>query len=1007
MADTGMRHRKGQTIFWRMLVLLLTVLLLQMLIYLVAFFGGGTIRQTQETAFDILSERTENRTLDLENDMLQRWSHVEEGKSDVLKTIARVLKEQDATIDDLLRDSDLSRRVLGDAADSIVDMLRRNSVTGAFLVLENSIGDRQGYPGLYIRDYDPLNFAEDNADLLLERGLPEISRAQGIPMDSYWTARFHFDQQPEGSSDFYFRSLQAAKTASRAERGENYYYRWSNRFSLSPADRSVIAYSVPLVWPDGTVIGVIGVDLTIDYLADQLKYDELGAGNSGAYYLGISRDGGATYERVCDSGPNFQAYYGQPEEISVLATAHQNIVTIPGSHYQGKTIYGALQPLRLYNNNTPFEGERWALIGMMSDEHLFHTTWEISVMILLSTLVSLVIGLVMIFFASRTFTQPIAHLMDDLVASDPEQPIRLRRTNYAEIDRLSKSIEDLSDAAAESASRISKIVSMSHIPVGVFEYRRQAQRVFCSRMLYSILGWPEQPEEDDYLPNDEFRRRITKTVSDRGGLLGSDMIFHIPLPDGKDRWVQIFYRVEEESVLGAFLDVTEDVESKRKMAYERDYDVLTGLHNRRAFDQGVDRLFDTEGGGQLGCAALIMMDLDNLKYVNDTYGHDYGDRYIQAFAHSLTYFYDHRGLVGRRSGDEFNVLIYGYETQAEIRRCVSDFWALAGETYVELPDGGRIRVRASGGLAWYPQDAKTYTELLRLSDFAMYNIKHTVKGMICEFDQVDYQHKSILIQGQDALNRMLDSRMVRYALQPIVSTADGSVYGYEFLMRPMLEQISDLKSLFLLAKAQSKLLQIEELTWFEAMDNFSRLVNAGKLPPGTRAFINSIGNQRLTEEDIARLENRYRDLLPRVVMEITEGEKAGDAITAHKHAVTQKWGAMMALDDYGTGYNSEAVLVSVAPDIVKVDISIIHQIDGSDDRRALLRNLVNYAGTRGIRVLAEGVETAAELDTVMACGVDFVQGYYLARPIFEVPEITPEVQAEICALHRRYAPPTT
>ncbi|MEG2119243.1 MAG: hypothetical protein RRY53_02710, partial [Pseudoflavonifractor sp.] len=549
MAGPTDRHRKGQTILRRMLALLLAVLVIQMLIYLLVFFCGGTIEQTERNAFYILREQTANRKLDLENDMLQRWSNVDEGKSDVMGVVARVLEENHATPDALAQNQELAQQVLAASAEKIVDMLRRNGVTGAFLVLDGA-GDT--YPGFYIRDYDPASFTADNADLLLERGLPELSRSLGIPMDSYWSALVRFPETG-ASSNFFFHPLNAAKSAAHEDRRGDYFNHWTGRFSLSPADRPVIAFSVPLVCEDGTVIGVLGVDLTIDYLAEQLKYDELGEENSGAYFLGVSFDGGNTYERVCTSGPNFEAYFGQRSEIKVLPDANAGIVTVPESNYPEQTVYGALQPIRLYNNNTPFEGERWALIGMLNGEHLLRFSREIKAMILVSTAVSLLLGMVLILFAAHSFTQPITNLMSDLRLSNPEKPIRLRRTRIVEIDRLSESIEDLSNAAAESASRISKIVSMSHIPVGVFEYRNESARVFCSKGIYTVLGWPETVEEDAYLPCAEFKRRIAETTKGRDLQHGEELVFRIPRPGFRDRWVQLFYRTEGETVLGAFL----------------------------------------------------------------------------------------------------------------------------------------------------------------------------------------------------------------------------------------------------------------------------------------------------------------------------------------------------------------------------------------------------------------------------------------------------------------------
>ncbi|MEG2456046.1 MAG: EAL domain-containing protein, partial [Oscillospiraceae bacterium] len=262
-------------------------------------------------------------------------------------------------------------------------------------------------------------------------------------------------------------------------------------------------------------------------------------------------------------------------------------------------------------------------------------------------------------------------------------------------------------------------------------------------------------------------------------------------------------------------------------------------------------------------------------------------------------------------------------------------------------------------------------------------------------DRGSYEEKSILIHGQDALNRLIDGRLVRYALQPIVSARDGSIYGYELLMRPEIEQLSNLDKLFRLAKAQSKLHQIERLTWYEALGTFARLKRSNLVPPGTHAFINSIGSQLLDKESVDWLEGAYGDILGRVVVEITEGEEANTLVSTQKRAVVKRWGAKIAIDDFGTGFNSENVLVNFSPDLVKIDISIVRDIDTDPNRLSMVKNMIRYARDRNIMILAEGVETRAELKTLINCGIDYIQGFYVARPALEVPCVCPEIVAEI------------
>lgn len=475
-------------------------------------------------------------------------------------------------------------------------------------------------------------------------------------------------------------------------------------------------------------------------------------------------------------------------------------------------------------------------------------------------------------------------------------------------------------------------------------------------------------------------------------------LYRLPAAPEEERWVRLTFLKEGEQTLGAITDVSKEMAEKRKIEYERDYDILTNLYNRRAFAANMERLFETPE--VLGTAALLMWDLDNLKFVNDNYGHDSGDRYIEAFARCLSSFLSEQSLVARRSGDEFYVFLYGYQSKEKIRQVIRKVWTQIGHTTFLLA-GKDFKIRVSGGLAWYPDDASSYEELIRYADFAMYSVKHSEKGSIQEFERTSYQADSFLVRGQEELNRLIDHRLVRFAYQPVLEVATGSVYGYELLMRSQVEALRSPVDVLRLARAQSKLYQIERITWFEAMASFSQQIKAGRIRPGERAFINSIANQSLTGSDITALEDLYGPYLARVVLEVTEQEPWDNERTRFKIRTAKRWGGQLAIDDFGSGYNSESLLIFLSPDIVKVDIAIVHDIDRDGDRLSLLQNLLSYAHSRGIKVLAEGVETRAEMETLVAQGVDYLQGYYVARPQLEVAPVEPEVLRAVQAARKK------
>ncbi|MEG0596597.1 MAG: hypothetical protein RR502_01005, partial [Oscillospiraceae bacterium] len=182
----------GKSIFRRMLALLMAILLVQLGVYLLVFIKGGVVAQTEQNAFNSFSERTASRELYLENEMLQRWSNTRECESEIIKHAQLIIERENISSAQLKSNPALCQELISTTDGQVTEMLRRNGVTGAFLVLDNP-DSQKNYPGFYVRDYDPTSYSEDNGDLLLERGLPITARDNAIAMDSYWSAFFHME----------------------------------------------------------------------------------------------------------------------------------------------------------------------------------------------------------------------------------------------------------------------------------------------------------------------------------------------------------------------------------------------------------------------------------------------------------------------------------------------------------------------------------------------------------------------------------------------------------------------------------------------------------------------------------------------------------------------------------------------------------------------------------------------------------------------------------------------
>ena len=198
---------------------------------------------------------------------------------------------------------------------------------------------------------------------------------------------------------------------------------------------------------------------------------------------------------------------------------------------------------------------------------------------------------------------------------------------------------------------------------------------------------------------------------------------------------------ENNTQVGLVEDVTAVTRERLRIEHERDYDTLTGLYSRRAFQSECEQLFKKPF--QLKHAALLMIDLDNLKHTNDTFGHDWGDKYIRKAGQCLAWNTPSESICSRISGDEFNVLLYGYDSQEEIKEKIGELEKAMNQSTMMLPSGRELHLSISGGIAWYPENSKDFMTIKKYADFAMYQAKHSSKGTLREFDPKIYQKAAV------------------------------------------------------------------------------------------------------------------------------------------------------------------------------------------------------------------------------------------------------------------------
>lgn len=1002
------KNKKSSPLYNRLVFPMVVLSLLQMLVFVMALWVSGEFAYIRQYAYNMFIEKNENRRVYVENTLAGKVSSVYDAAEDIVYITEKVLKEMDAEIEDISTDKNVNKEVLRRSASRLIELMRVSASNDVYIILnsgelynkENTVR-RSGF---YLRDLDITTGSKlDNSDLLMEMGSADIAKEYGITLDSAWETHLNLSDLSERQQHFYLDTVKNAVIAE--EQGMivpmSQLGHWSSFTSISETGIPSMKFTVPLISQEGTVYGVIGIGILEKTLLSAIPSNDL-LNKSSCYILCVDSDRDGVYNPVIHSGAMYNRLVNENTVISEdnkLAAGIYNF-----NQDTGMDIVGCISKMKLYNAGSPYIKDSWALVSIADGRDILSIYYNLLNTMFLSTLFSAGVCLVIALFISRGVTKPvkdIAKLLD--LKMEDGGTIQFEPSGITEIDKLSGSISELQIAVKEQASRVSKIISMADMGIGVFMYEEREKTVFVGEGFIKLIESETLPAEDMVLSRKSFYKLIGE-LNDKA--LQS---VHRFMDDVKDntvpeetvefyckrlnKWLRCSVILNENRVLGILMDITSNVLEKQKIEYERDYDLITGLLNRRAYLNRIGALFAEPDN--LGVAAIIMWDLDNLKYVNDTYGHDYGDKYIQSAAEVLKLFHEYGGVVARLSGDEFNVFLYGFKSKDEIRGIIDKVWDVMERTYCTVTDGTRFKVRASGGVSWYPDDSDAYEYLAKYADFAMYTVKHSTKGMIAEFDRSTYNKDSILITGVEEMNRIIDEQSIKYAFQSIISAKTGELFGYEALMRPQSDVIRSPLEFIRIAKTAAKLHEIERMTWFNALRKFREMRDRGRVEAHVRVFVNSLPDCRLTSDDMEKLERENKEILDRVVIEILEGEQSNGTFMKGKQDAIARWRGLIALDDFGTGYNNEYALITLSPDIIKIDRSIISGCDTDISRRNIILNLVNHSRMRNILVLAEGVETEEEMKTVIECGVDLLQGYYIDRPDYEPLEIPQSIKDKI------------
>jgi diguanylate cyclase (GGDEF)-like protein/PAS domain S-box-containing protein len=435
--------------------------------------------------------------------------------------------------------------------------------------------------------------------------------------------------------------------------------------------------------------------------------------------------------------------------------------------------------------------------------------------------------------------------------------------------------------------------------------------------------------------------------------------------------------------VGTMQDITDRkiVEEKlEKLAY---FDPLTGLANRSMFHREVNDVL-TRCGRAGSQAALLLLDLDRFKEVNDSLGHASGDDLLARVAQLISRVLGNSHFFARLGGDEFAIVMQGGTDRAAVEDLAAEIIAAVSGSI--LLDRGEVSIGTSIGVAMIPGDGANLTDLQRNADLALYRAKESGRGRLVFFEpgmNTAVQHKIAI--ARELRRAITENAGLAVHYQPQVSLSNGQVTGFEALMRWNHPTLGNIPPAEFIPIAESSQLICDLGLWIlrQAALQGKTWLDAGE--PAREIAVNVSAAQIWHTDFVHDVADVLKEtgLPPHLLcLELTESLLADHAGGRVRSVLTalKRLGVTLALDDFGTGYSSLGYLTQLPFDMIKIDRIFVDGIADSESARRLLEGIIALGRGLGMTIVAEGAETADEVAILGQFRCDLVQGYIFARP---------------------------
>ncbi len=798
--------------------------------------------------------------------------------------------------------------------------------------------------------------------------------------------------------------------------------------AIDNSNNIIITASTAVKNESGEIVGVVGIDVSLEKLSQMIK--DIKIGDTGYIFLYL-KDG------TMLAHPNTNLNFKNITQINELDYTSTKIKDSSKTNFENynkfideengdfeSVINGADVLVDVYTS--PYTG--WKMASIIQKSELMDRANKIGYLITIITFCILIIAIVITIIVTKKLTKPITQLtplmnaagngnleVQSNINSNDEfgelgnsfnLMIGNLRENYEELtavyeellateEEIQAQYDELqiSDESLRNSEERYRI-ALEGCNDSIWQWDLVTDNFFISDKLYDITGYKlnnnmnftkfiaEIIHPDDL---DIVKKDFEKHINNITPIYKSE--FRAKISDGSYVWLLSRGKALRDSenkaikMAGSITDISERKISENKIKFMAYYDSLTKLPNRTFF---IDKLNEEL---ELVCSknaegAVFFIDLDNFKNINDTMGHDYGDKLLIYLAKQFEILIDKKDTICRLGGDEF-ILLHPYIKESEVELYAKRFLDLFNKA-LEI-DNRQMYITASIGVALYPKDGTDANTILKNADSAMYKAKELGKNRFALFNPEMYLKLKRKTCIERILRTAIENNELSINYQPQFDAQNNEIFGFEALLRLNSKELGIISPLEFIPIAEecgyitilSRWVLNESCTqsvkWLDAGYKFKSIsINISSMDIQQSDFLENI-------KDI--LKNTSID--PNIVeLEITETvlmQSLDSNINILKKLMDM--GIRIALDDFGTGYSSLNYLRAIPINTLKIDKSFIDNITSNKKEESIINNIIQMAHSLDLKVVAEGVETKEQLSILKERNCDYIQGYYFSKPL--------------------------